>query len=69
MEEHMIVKSENKRTLGVWVGWLIAVGFVAFDLVTDLDWVHFAGGATGIVIWALIAYATVGLPFISRKGN
>lgn len=35
----------------------------------DLDWAHFAGGMTGIVIWACVAYLTVGLPFNARIGR
>lgn len=65
----MIVKSENKHTRNVWVVWLVVVGFVAADSLTGHDWAHFAGGVTGVVIFALIAYFTVGLPAFPRKGE
>lgn len=57
----------RNRARSVWLVWLIAVGFVVLDLATGRDWAHVAGGATLIVIWAIIAYFTVGLPFKSKE--
>lgn len=53
----------RNRARGVWLGWLIAVGFVVLNVMEGKDWAHIAGGVTGVVIWAIIAYFTVGLPF------
>lgn len=59
----MLEKSKSKRTRNVWVVWLVMFGFVAVDLLTGHNWAHLAGGVTVVVIFALIAYFTVGLPF------
>jgi membrane protein YdbS with pleckstrin-like domain len=57
----------RNRVRGIWLGWLIAVGFVVLNVMEGKDWAHIAGGVTVVLIWAIIAYFTVGLPFKRKE--
>lgn len=46
-----------------WLGWLCMFSFYAGHSLNEPDWARILGYATGLVIWAVIAWAFVGSPF------